>query len=65
MNNSRIAENGDKTNRSKKVKSKSKDIHSPLLQRMGCHEDDDVLNKYFDQEKVMEKSQVYAVNLLR
>ena len=65
MNNSIVVEKGDKTNRSKKVKSKSKDIYSPLLQRMGCHEDDDILNKYFDQEKVMEKSQVYGVNLLR
>jgi hypothetical protein len=64
MNNSRIAEHGDVTNRSNKVKSKSKDIHSPLLQRMGCHEDDDVLNKFFDQEKSIEKSHV-LVNYLR
>jgi len=40
---------GNKTNREQKTKVKSKDISSPLLQRMGCHEDDDLLNKYFDQ----------------
>ncbi len=59
MNNSRVVE-GNKTNRSQKPKQKPKDLSSPLLQRMGCHEDDDLLNKYFDQEKNMEKSQVGA-----
>jgi hypothetical protein len=49
---------GGNTNRDQKPKFKAKDINSPLLQRMGCHEEDDLLNKYFDQEKQLEKSNV-------
>ena len=56
---------GGNTSRSQKTKLKSKDISSPLLQRMGCHEEDDLLNKYFDQEKQLEKSNVKLAAHLR
>lgn len=56
---------GGNTNRSRKGKHKSKDISSPLLQRMGCHEEDDLLNRYFDQEKTLEKSCVKVATHLR
>ncbi len=57
-------ESGD-TARGQKPKFKLKDISSPLLQRMGCHEEDDLLNKYFDQEKQLEKSNVKLGSYIR
>lgn len=47
----------NKTHRSQKIKNHSVDIHNPLLNIIGCHEEDALLDKYFYQERMVHKSQ--------